>query len=205
MLKRIKKPEGIKIEYKQHKKKIKEVNFIFDASFYYDCEIRKLHLDTNPYGDPALTEITQLTEGNDNGKLNIHIETFDNNEMLLEGDCDLDFVILNNILSAYHGLMDVYGDYSDDFSMIFECGVFKQLSIVKWNGNNIKDSILLYRSDSGTFLIKQSPWERILIRKLDILEPELVVYTNQGHIHYIMNMPPVIIRILTSLSKFILS
>lgn len=204
MLRKIKNPEGIKIEFTQHQKKIREINFVFDDSFYYDFETKKLSIDINPYEEPLLIEVNKINEGYDNGELALYIETVGDERVSLHSNSVLDSIIINSFVSVYNGRMDVSGDYTDDFSIVFERGVFKQLSIVKWDENKIINSVSLYRNEVGTFLIKNSPWQKMLISKFDILHSEMFILTEYGSEVYSMNVPLFIERVLKELSLFVL-
>lgn len=200
-MKKIKKPEYIKLEIYSYQGKIKEINFIFDISICYNVDTGKMYFDVNPYSEPELVEVIGITENHHDTTLTLVFETIDGRTVILEGDNDLEFAILRNILCVYHDGVSIFGECDERFSLIFHEGYFNELHITKWSGNNIEDSILLDGDDDVVHLIKRSPWKRIPISKIDIQDYSIFVYAGDEVISYNMSVIPLVKDLLSIMKK----
>ncbi|HDC2125847.1 TPA: hypothetical protein O7X39_004505 [Salmonella enterica] len=204
MLKKIKNPEGIKIEITCYQKKIREINFIFDVSINYNCYLNKLYFDINPYDEPELIEIIRITENHCGDKFTLRFETVDDRVIVLESSCELEFVFLQNMLSICTGYIDIHGECIDNFSIEFHNGLFKQLDMTKWIDSHVEEDVRLYRGDDGIiYYIKSSPWERILVNKVDVCDYGISVHAGDKNILYNTNLIPLMNDLLNIMQKII--
>ena len=175
--------------------KVNELCIVTDYKFYLNADKRIFELDRNPYGEPELIPIMNVTYEEKGSILNFDA-TYHGEKTIYSLKSEYGCLkIMYKILST-SGSFDFKKDTQDKdkIELIFNNGNLSKIYFYKYVDYQLVDSLAVTSEENKLFLITQNPWEKNMILERYWDNDTLVFKTKSKEHHYKPDVQPFILQ-----------
>lgn len=169
-------------------------NQLCGIRLYFNFNSQKFEFDRNPFGDPALRPLSNVTLSNDLSELQFDVVYRSRSTRFvisIEHECDkIIYDFFSRITDSGFSVME---DDLDDMQVAFEQGKLEFVRMFKHSkSNELLESLNIKVEGEKSFLIKQRPWRKITLDTVKVSDGNIISKAGKEEFIYRVETQPLI-------------
>jgi hypothetical protein len=161
---------------------------------YFNFNSQKFEFDRNPFGDPALSPLSNVTLNNDLSELQFDVVCRGKStRFVISTEHECDKIIYDFFSKITDSGFSVREDDLDDMHVAFEQGKLEFVRMFKHSKSyDLLDSLNIKVEGENLFLIKQRPWRKISLDTVKVSDGNIISKAGDEEFIYHIETQPLI-------------